>query len=192
MRDSACRAAIDAADEVVGEKVANMAWNAVLHVTDYCVFGCATIELIASHKLLEQNKTLVALPICFKIMKISQIHQRFFEKLNEPRALTNPEDFLGPNWKEVINFWFYVDGLSSDEKLKKCARYLSLNSRLRQLASVAINDVAKEVVGEDVRYAAYCVNCLSIFGYATLELIAQHKLLEQNWTPLALPLCINQ
>jgi hypothetical protein len=124
-------------------------------------------------------------------MKISKTHRRFSKELEDPKILTNPEDFLGPNWEDVINFWLHLDGLSWSKKLKMNNSFLALEDNVRMSARVASLGAAKEVVGEDVRYAAHCVNCLSIFGYATLELIAQHKLLEQGKTLTALPLCLN-
>ncbi len=46
-------------------------------------------------------------------MKISTTHQRFVRILSNQRALEHPEEFLGPNWKDILNFWLYLDTLSS-------------------------------------------------------------------------------
>jgi hypothetical protein len=46
---------------------------------------------------------------------ISKIHKRFLESLNNPRVLENPEEFLGPNYKEVLNFWLILDELSEEQ-----------------------------------------------------------------------------
>ena len=127
-------------------------------------------------------------------MKISKIHQEFSERLKEPRALTNPEDFLGPNWKDVINFWLYVDGLSYDEKLEMNKCYWALDYHVRYSAFNASWVAADKFVGWKVRTAAwsaaYDVTTFVVFGYATYELIASHKLLEQGKTLTALPLCL--
>ena len=48
-------------------------------------------------------------------MNISKIHKRYSELLNNPRVLTNPEEFLGPNYKAVLNFWMILDDLSEDQ-----------------------------------------------------------------------------
>jgi hypothetical protein len=57
---------MDAAEEVVGWKFRYEAWVAAWDVTGESVFGWATLELIAHHKLLEQNKTLTFLPLTIK------------------------------------------------------------------------------------------------------------------------------
>jgi hypothetical protein len=67
VRDSAINTARDAADDVVGWGFRNAAWCAVWDVTGLrLVFVDATLELIGHHKLLEQGKTPLALPLCVK------------------------------------------------------------------------------------------------------------------------------
>jgi hypothetical protein len=66
VRDCAFFAARDAAREVVGENFRNAAWDAARGVTGWCIFSCATYELIAHHKLLEQYKTPLAIQCFFK------------------------------------------------------------------------------------------------------------------------------
>jgi hypothetical protein len=127
-------------------------------------------------------------------MKISNPHQLFSVHLKQPRALTNPEDFLGPNWEDVINFWLYADTLNQGEIIKTNGRYWALNVVIRESAVRAAVVAANEVVGVGIRHAALYVardvtDCW-IFGYATYELIASHKLLEQGKTLVALPLCL--
>jgi hypothetical protein len=131
-------------------------------------------------------------------MKTSKAHQRFFEKLNEPRALTNPEDFLGPNWKDVINFWFYIDGLSEEERRKIGESYWALDGDVLDSAWRAAYNASKDVVEFTVTIAACGASvCRSygtyraFFGYATYEVIGHHKLLEQGKSLLFLPLCLN-
>ncbi len=122
-------------------------------------------------------------------MKISKIHQEFSEQLNDPRALTHPEDFLGPNWKDLINFWLHVDGLSEEEKRKMNDRFWALDEDVLKSASDAKN-AAKKVVGKKVINAIWLANVWNVFNAATRELITRHKLLEQGKTLVALPLCL--
>jgi hypothetical protein len=63
---SANNTARAAADEFVGAEFSNEAWYAACDVTGWGVFGYATWEIIGHHKLLEQNKTLIFLPLCVK------------------------------------------------------------------------------------------------------------------------------
>ncbi len=133
-------------------------------------------------------------------MKISKTHQLFSEYLKQPRALTNPEEFLGPNWEDVINFWLYVDGLSASEKnniLWELEKLYGLKSKsLFNYSWQYVYDISAEVVGPYVRSAAWLAtlsaNDYGCFSWATYELLAHHKLLEQDKTLVFLPLCINQ
>jgi hypothetical protein len=124
-------------------------------------------------------------------MTYSKTHKRFSERLNQPDALTDPENYLGPNWEDVLNFWIYVDGLSNLEKREIVERYYSLDYNERDSASIA---AAKEVIGVEFRCeafdAAWDITGWGAFGFATCELIAHHKLLEQNKTLTFLPLCV--
>jgi hypothetical protein len=126
-------------------------------------------------------------------MTYSKIHQNFSQRLNQPEALTNPEKYLGPNWKDVLNFWIYLDTLSDEEKNEMWRRYWSLNCDVRYYTIDAAWNAAKVVVGENFKNAAWCaadvVTGWWVFGYATWELISHHKLLEQGKTPLALQYC---
>jgi hypothetical protein len=123
-------------------------------------------------------------------MTYSKIHQKFSERLEQPDVLTNPEKYLGPNWEDVLNFWFYVEGLSKQEEDEMWQRYWSLDDDVRDCAFFAARDAAIEVVGWEFINAAWRaargVTGWCIFSCATYELIAHHKLLEQYKTPLAI------
>jgi hypothetical protein len=130
-------------------------------------------------------------------MKISKSHRRFSEDLKDPKALTNPEDFLGPNWEDVINFWLYVDTLSESEISKIGDRYYALDYIVRGSALDASSVAAGHVVGMKTKAAAWRValyltndSFYWVFGDATWELIGSHKLLEQGKSPTFLPLCL--
>ena len=123
--------------------------------------------------------------------RISKTHQRFSDRLRNPRVLTNPEDFLGENYEAVLNFWLILDELSK-EKLKVVKeRYSTLfyenRSEWRKARDLAW-ETAKEVLGECYAYNA----CWAAFGvtysratyHATLELIGMHKILEDHQQPL--------
>jgi hypothetical protein len=67
VRNTSNVASRDAAEEVVGLRFRYAAWRAAYDVTGWgLVFGYATYELIGHHKLLEQNKTPLALQYCTK------------------------------------------------------------------------------------------------------------------------------
>jgi hypothetical protein len=127
-------------------------------------------------------------------MTHSKTHLKFSERLEQPDALTNPEKYLGPNWEDVLNFWIYLDTLSDEEKNEMVNHYWALDEEVRNSAFVAARAAAEVVVGDDFRYeawwAAYDVTRVIVFGFPTYELIAHHKLLEQDKTLTFLPLCV--
>jgi hypothetical protein len=129
-------------------------------------------------------------------MKISKIHQTFSDLLEDPKVLTNPEDFLGPNWEDVINFWFYIDTLTKDEREKMGVCYWHLDHATLDSAynasRCAATEVVERVVANKAWGAIYDVSDWYIFGYVTYELIAQHKLLEQDKPLTFLPLLISK
>jgi hypothetical protein len=67
-------------------------------------------------------------------MTYSKIHQNFSQRLNQPDALTDPEKYLGPNWKDVLNFWIYLDSLSEHEREAIVERYYALDDDVRDCA----------------------------------------------------------
>ncbi len=128
-------------------------------------------------------------------MTYSKTHQRFSERLKNPDVLTNPEKYLGLNYQDVLNFWIYLDTLSKQDKEKMNDRYQTLDFNVRNSAWNAARVAAEKVIGWGFRNAAWCAvwdvtGLRVVFVDATLELIAHHKLLEQNKTPLALQCCI--
>jgi hypothetical protein len=128
-------------------------------------------------------------------MTYSKIHKRFSKRLNKPEALTNPGKYLGPNWEDVLNFWFYIDTLSDEEKKEINDRFWALDRKVRVSAIDDARAAAKEVVGDEFRCeawrAAWDITGWGAFGGAIYELIAHHKLLEQGKTLTFLPLCVN-
>jgi hypothetical protein len=128
-------------------------------------------------------------------MTYSKIHQAFSERLKNPDVLTNPGKYLGPNWKDVLNFWIYFEGLSDEEKYEMDDRYWDLDGSVRDYSIVAACDAAKEVVGREFRDAAWnaawgVTGWMYVFCDASYELIGHHKLLEQNKPLTFLPFCI--
>jgi hypothetical protein len=63
VRDYAIVAAENAADDIVGFEFRDEAWCAAYDVTGWAVFAYTTLELIGHHKLLEQNKSLIIVPL---------------------------------------------------------------------------------------------------------------------------------
>jgi hypothetical protein len=130
-------------------------------------------------------------------MKISKIHQNFVDRqLYYKRALENPEEYLGPNWMDVLNFWIYLDTLSFEQFETVRMLYLKLSGYYEW--RLACN-TAREVTSESITLSVYAsalasgpagaaaeqVHPWHLIGRecaarATLELIGSHKILERG------------
>ena len=119
-------------------------------------------------------------------MKISKSHKRLSELLNNPRVLSNPEEFLGPNFEAVLNFWLILDELSKDQwKNIRCRSedfYSNQPSEWDKASDEAIKasieTIGRNFAGNAVD-AAYDVYGFTA-GWATKELIGMHKLFEKG------------
>ncbi len=122
---------------------------------------------------------------------ISKIHKHFSELLKNPGVLTNPEEFLGPNFEAVLNFWLILDDLSEEQwrVVKKRYEVFCNENYLEWYEAVNLAiDASKEVVGGDYAYhpswAAYYATNSWAARWATRELIGMHKILEDQQNPL--------
>ena len=91
-------------------------------------------------------------------MNYSTAHQDFSNRLQKPEALTNPENFLGPNYETVLNFWTFMDSLTEDNWKEVARRYCALDSTAwdaaRDAAWAAARAAARAAAGEAAREAA--------------------------------------
>ena len=111
-------------------------------------------------------------------MKISELHQEFADELNNQRALEYPEEFLGPNWKIILNFWLYLDTLSLEQLDAAYRRYRNLDEVDCDAACLVVNVAAHATLAVNFIAAAACD--YGDIGYATRELIGAHKILERG------------
>ena len=98
-------------------------------------------------------------------MYYSKAHQNFSNKLQNQEALTNLQDFLGPNYQTVINFWWFMDGLTEDQWNEVARRYAALDYAALDYA--ALDYAAAYAAGVAARDATY-------------ELISMHTLLNDG------------
>jgi hypothetical protein len=130
-------------------------------------------------------------------MTYSKTHKRFAGHLNNQRALEHPEDYLGSNWKDVLNFWWFLDGLSEDQWEIVRQRYWALDYKVRDAARFAARFAAawNGADAADAAYSAAFDAAWDVAGeaaaYATYELIGSHILLEQGKSLVFLPLFSN-
>jgi hypothetical protein len=105
-----------------------------------------------------------------------------FYNINKQDVLDNLENYLGPNYKEVLNFWLYWDSLSDEKWNVYWDRVDSLDDEtLTKARSIAI-ELVKEVI--DPRFVDYLYPI-------EWELIAAHLYIERGIPFTFLPLIFN-
>jgi hypothetical protein len=120
-------------------------------------------------------------------MNHSKAHQKFSTELQNPEALTNPQDFLGPNYETVLNFWWTMDSLTEPQWNEVARRYDALDPAAWSAARNAAWYAAAYAAGDVARNVA-CYAARDAAWYATLELIGMHTLLNDGRDLLFVPL----
>jgi hypothetical protein len=121
-------------------------------------------------------------------MNYSKTHKRFasylnrFYNINEQDVLEHSENYLGPNYKELLNYWFYRDSLSAKQWNVYWDRVDSLNNETLKKAHSTAEELAKEVI--DPRFVDY-------IWVLDEELIASHLYIERGIPFTFLPLSID-
>jgi hypothetical protein len=111
-------------------------------------------------------------------MKISRTHQILSEELNNPEVLTNPEQFLGPNWETVLRWWLYAESLTVEQRNELYRRYEAIDHDTHDRAWGLARNAAIEVISEDNKDAVFMV--APIPTTITMELISMHLLFERG------------
>ena len=124
-------------------------------------------------------------------MNYSKAHQNFSTRLQNPEALTSPQDFLGPNYETVLNFWWTMDSLTEPQWEEVARRYDALEPAARDAARDAAWDAAGYAAGSAARNATrsaarYAARYAA--WSATWELIGMHTLLNDGKDLLFVPL----
>jgi hypothetical protein len=132
-------------------------------------------------------------------MNYSKIHQRFAR--DEVDRLTDPEKYMGPNYKEILNFWWFLEGLNDSQWKNVGERYSLLveNGTHHELV-VSNSDEVQMAVDSDVIWGAAQRVCegegrhrdqVYAVEWATDELISMHLTLEQGHSLVYVPLFDN-
>ncbi len=111
-------------------------------------------------------------------MNYSENHKFFAWRLNHENyninkqdVLDYPEQYLGPNYKELLNYWFYLKSMSNEQWKKYNERLSELPSQTRLDAYKIAKELASEVVD---------TKCLEYFCDEEWEIIAAHLYLERG------------
>ena len=87
--------------------------------------------------------------------------------------------FLGPNYETVLNFWKWLDTLTSEQR-----NVVGIRNRLsvsdRNKVDTIATDSAYSVVGGVFAGEACKAAGFGAFGFATYELIGMHIILERG------------
>jgi hypothetical protein len=137
-------------------------------------------------------------------MNYSKSHHNFNNHfVGEYPVLNQPENFLGPNYETVLNFWWYIDTLTDQQIDKLGGCYYSCDEYVRQNAWNISRDFATTTVGHSNRVATYVSTeitpptaryydnsnrartCAKLAAY---ELISMHIFLEQGRKLFFVPL----
>ena len=128
-------------------------------------------------------------------MSYSKAHQRFSTNIRHSVALTAPQDFLGPNYKTLLDFWWFIESLTVDKLEAVSDRYFEIELLTRESAYHRASDAANIIT----EYAGYAANCTHNCGKSncaigldvTYELIAMHNILDKGEFLMFIPLFDN-
>ncbi len=121
-------------------------------------------------------------------MHYSKAHQNFSNELQNPEALTNPQNFLGPNYETVINFWWFIDNPTQEQCEEVNHRYYALDHADKVAASNAAYFAAWNAARDAARYFTPVAYHANVVTYATWELIGMHTLLNDGNALLFVPM----
>jgi hypothetical protein len=123
-------------------------------------------------------------------MNFSKAFKLMCEHENCNGALEDPEEFLGPNYETVLNFWSWIDTLTEDQKKEVNRRWHRLDTIFSTLHAVEM--AARNVIGPDCEIVAWdSLNGFAAAAWATDELIAMHDILGQGKELIFVPLFAN-
>jgi hypothetical protein len=146
-------------------------------------------------------------------MNYSKAHQNFNNHFGgNYDVLKQPENFLGPNYETVLNFWSWIDTLNVQQIYKLGQRYRSTEDVEREWAWNNVRSIADSIVGRANRSATYASTDLTqlfaLYGSryltsdiqvnyygaktctknAAYELISMHILFKQDHELIFVPL----
>ena len=130
-------------------------------------------------------------------MNYSKAHQRFSEYLKVPESLERPEDYLGPNYASVLNFWWYLETLTREQLLELEGKYKLKNKQYNDRYNALVEYVELFLgwrSGHHVTQASRS-HVRGIIGQfpnipapVTLELMAMHTILDRGEDLIFIPL----
>jgi hypothetical protein len=131
----------------------------------------------------------------------STTHHRYAGNMANDEVLSHPEDFLGPNYKAVLNFWMFLDSLSVEQWKEVERRDGDMEVHIVEDASEDAADSVRKMLPDfligqnknsrfDLFYGSN-IGAPDTAWDATLELIGMNNLLEEGKSLTFVPLFSN-
>ena len=134
-------------------------------------------------------------------MNYSNLHQRVIDKLQS----SEPQNFLGPNYQSVLDFWTLLDTLTKQQWIQVIDRYNAPEDSSKNDGFESAWYAAQDVIGRDTRnwnVISYAIQdatfsllwgtrALSLIHKTNWELIGMPKLLEEGKSLFFVPLFDN-
>jgi hypothetical protein len=95
----------------------------------------------------------------------------YFHNINLQDVLDQPEKYLGLNYKELLNLWFYMDSWSDETRVVNMDHWMRLDSKTNIKAYKSARKLAKEVINRGF---------VAFLRSSELEIIAAHLYIERN------------
>lgn len=145
---------------------------------------------------LQQKSPITVESLDIHLIMYSTTHQKYASNMANDDILTHPEDFLGPNYKAVLNFWMFLDSLSVEQWKEVEKRDGDMEVHIVENAS---EDAAESVrkmfpiflTGQNSRFDLFYGSnngAPDTTWDATLELIGMNNLLEEGKSLTFVPL----
>ena len=124
-------------------------------------------------------------------MNYSKTHQMLQREYLSDKIDDHPEQYLGPNYETVLNYWWYLESLSeiakidySDNSATKPSGY---NRFIIEQATLLATKQAEAWYATQL-----ALNIGEWYGWVTVELICMHRILDEGKSPFYLPKIFEQ
>lgn len=114
-----------------------------------------------------------------------------YKQLTPENVLASPEQFLGTNYKTILNFWLIIDNLTKEQWIDLDEKKNSLVScvpYLKEAAEIEQNAYYLQLASWAVPYRKFSGLDLVVPIYATYEIIAMHQIIEEGKKFYVIPL----
>ena len=125
-------------------------------------------------------------------MNYSNLHKGVIDKLQRSKAGTEPQNFLGPNYQSVLDFWASLDTLTKQQWTQVIDLYNAIEDSTKVDGYISAWYAAQDVIGHTrngnvISYAIQDATFSLLWGTRALSLI--HK---TNWELIGMPKLFEQ